>query len=61
MIAELGLFSLILALISSLMLAVIPLIGLQLGRSHWMDAARTYVVSQFFSLHCPIFFSPFAF
>lgn len=48
MIAELGLFSLILALISSLMLAVIPLIGLQLGRSHWMDAARTYVVSQFF-------------
>ncbi|WP_454784081.1 heme lyase CcmF/NrfE family subunit [Legionella sp. WA2024007413] len=48
MIAELGVFSLILALLSSIMLALVPLAGLQLKRSNWMDAAGIYVVSQFF-------------
>lgn len=48
MIAELGLFSLILALMFSIMLALIPLFGLQLKRTHWMDAAKNYVVCQFF-------------
>lgn len=48
MIAELGLFSLILALIASLALAVIPLIGLQFKRTDWMDTAKTYVITQFF-------------
>ncbi|MCW8386027.1 heme lyase CcmF/NrfE family subunit [Fluoribacter dumoffii] len=47
MIAELGLFSLILALISSMMLAVIPLAGLQLKRAKLMDSAITYVICQF--------------
>ena len=47
MIAELGLFSLILALMASIALAVIPLIGLQAKRTEWMDAAKTYVVAQF--------------
>lgn len=48
MIAELGLFSLILALVASIALALIPLIGLQCQRSTWMDAAKTYVMVQFF-------------
>ncbi len=48
MIAELGLFTLILALIASVALALIPLLGLQLKRSDWMDSAKTYVVAQFF-------------
>ena len=48
MIAELGLFSLILALIASIMLAVIPLVGVQLNRSDWMSAAKIYVIGQFF-------------
>ncbi|ARB90899.1 heme lyase CcmF/NrfE family subunit [Legionella longbeachae] len=48
MIAELGLFSLILALIASIMLAVIPLAGVQLNRNDWMNAARVYAVCQFF-------------
>lgn len=48
MIAELGLFSLVLALLSSIMLALIPLVGLQLKRSNWIDAARTYAVCQSF-------------
>ncbi|MDI1352851.1 MAG: heme lyase NrfEFG subunit NrfE, partial [bacterium] len=47
MIAELGLFSLILALIASVLLAIIPLMGLQLKRVEWMNAAPVYVVSQF--------------
>lgn len=48
MIAELGLFSLILALIFSLMLAVVPLIGVQLKRTILMNTAKTYVSAQFF-------------
>lgn len=48
MIAELGLFALILALIASVALALIPLLGLQLKRRDWMDSAKTYVVAQFF-------------
>lgn len=48
MIAELGLFSLILALIASIALALIPLMGLQFKRSAWMDSAKPYVVCQFF-------------
>ncbi|KTD15519.1 cytochrome C-type biogenesis protein CcmF [Legionella gratiana] len=48
MIAELGLFSLILALIASVMQAVIPLVGVQLNRHDWMNAAQVYAVCQFF-------------
>lgn len=48
MIAELGLFSLILALIASIMLAIIPLVGVQLNRSDWMCVAKIYAVCQFF-------------
>ncbi|KTD62785.1 heme lyase CcmF/NrfE family subunit [Legionella shakespearei] len=48
MIAELGLFSLILALIVSIMLALIPLAGLQLKHIDWMDSAKTYAALQFF-------------
>lgn len=48
MIAEIGLFSLILALIFSIMLAVIPLAGIQLNRNDWMNAAPIYAVWQFF-------------
>lgn len=56
MIAELGLFSLVLALLSSIMLALIPLAGLQLKRSNWMAAADTYVVCQFFFIALSYFF-----
>lgn len=38
----------VLALLSSIMLALIPLVGLQLKRSNWIDAARTYAVCQSF-------------
>ncbi|MCL9683441.1 heme lyase CcmF/NrfE family subunit [Legionella maioricensis] len=48
MIAEIGLFSLILALVASLMLAIIPLVGLQQKRMDWMDSAKVYVGLQFF-------------
>ncbi|MDR3442508.1 MAG: heme lyase CcmF/NrfE family subunit [Legionella sp.] len=48
MIAELGLFALILALISSIVLALIPLIGLQLKRQDLMESAKNYVMCQFF-------------
>ncbi|WP_131779444.1 heme lyase CcmF/NrfE family subunit [Legionella bozemanae] len=48
MIAELGVFSLVLALLSSIMLALIPLAGLQLKRNNWIDSASTYAVCQFF-------------
>lgn len=48
MIAELGLFSLILALLASIALALIPLVGLQFQRQVWINAARSYVVAQFF-------------
>ncbi|MGC1181681.1 heme lyase CcmF/NrfE family subunit [Legionella sp.] len=48
MIAELGLFSLILALIASIALVLIPSMGLQFKRSEWLDSARIYVICQFF-------------
>ncbi len=48
MIAEVGLFSLILALAMAIMLAIVPLIGLRQKRIAWMDAARTYANLQFF-------------
>ncbi|MFT4059994.1 MAG: heme lyase CcmF/NrfE family subunit [Legionella sp.] len=48
MIAEVGLFSLILALIASMALAIIPWCGLQLKRADWINSARTYVIVQFF-------------
>lgn len=48
MIAEIGLFSLILALIGSILLATIPLIGLKTNRMDWMDSAKNYAGLQFF-------------
>lgn len=48
MIPELGVLFLILALIASLMLGLIPLAGLKLNRSDWVDSARIYVVWNFF-------------
>lgn len=48
MIAEIGIFSLILALVVSIMLAIIPFAGLQLKRIDWMDSAKIYVGLQFF-------------
>lgn len=52
MIAELGLFFLILALVASLMLALIPLAGLQFNRKDWIDSSRNYVVLQFLFVAC---------
>lgn len=52
MIAELGLFFLILALVASLMLALIPLAGLQFNRKDWIDSSRSYVVLQFLFVAC---------
>lgn len=48
MIAELGLFFLILALITALFQVVIPSFGLHLKRSAWMDSAKVYASWQFF-------------
>lgn len=48
MIAELGLFSLILALFVSILLATIPFIGLQLKRPVWAQTAGWHVGLQFF-------------
>lgn len=48
MIAELGVFSLILALISALMLTLIPLVGLYAHREDLIDSAPYYVRLQFF-------------
>ena len=47
MTAELGLFSLILALVASVILVIIPLAGIQLKRMDWMDSAQYYVGLQF--------------
>lgn len=47
MIAECGFFFLILALLASVMLAVVPLLGLKFERIEWMDAAKPYVLMQF--------------
>ena len=47
MMAELGVFSLILALLFSVMLVVVPTLGLSLQKPAWYLAARVYVVGQF--------------
>ncbi len=47
MIAELGVFSLILALLFSLLLSIIPLIGIRKNGPTWINSARYYVVGQF--------------
>ncbi|WP_419420649.1 heme lyase CcmF/NrfE family subunit [Legionella sp. D16C41] len=48
MIAEIGLFSLILALICAISLAIIPLIGLRKNKPEWVAAAPFYVGGQCF-------------
>ncbi len=47
MIAEIGLFLLILALLFSTLLMVIPTLGLVRGKSDWQAAATVYVCGQF--------------
>src|SRR5262245_8297693 len=47
MIPELGVFALILALMASILLAVIPLVGLRLKRNTVIDSAPFYVCLQF--------------
>lgn len=47
MIAEIGSFSLILALLFALMLVVVPTLGLWLQKPHWQAASRLYVTGQF--------------
>lgn len=46
MIAEIGLFSLILALLFSGLLVLMPSLGLRLNRESWVAAADTYVIAQ---------------
>lgn len=48
MIAELGVFSLILALLFAVLLATLPLMGLFYQRKDWIASARYYVPAQFF-------------
>ncbi len=47
MIAEIGTFSLILALLFALMLVVIPTLGLWLNKPAWQASSRVYVCGQF--------------
>lgn len=47
MIAELGLFSLILALLFAMLLVVLPTLGLWLKKAEWQSAASIYVCGQF--------------
>lgn len=47
MIAEIGSFSLILALLFALMLVAVPTLGLWLKKPHWQAASRVYVTGQF--------------
>ncbi|MBA2656044.1 MAG: heme lyase CcmF/NrfE family subunit [Tatlockia sp.] len=47
MIAEIGLFSLILALLFSSLVAVIPMLGLWRKKTNWIDAATFYTYGQF--------------
>lgn len=47
MIAEIGLFSLILALMFASLLAIIPLLGLRNGKSEWIETAPIYAYGQF--------------
>lgn len=61
MIAEIGLFSLILALLVALMLAIVPLAGLYLKREAWMESARTYAGLQFLFVSIAYFCLTFCF
>ncbi|HBI21769.1 MAG TPA: heme lyase NrfEFG subunit NrfE, partial [Legionella sp.] len=47
MTAELGLFSLVLALLFSLLLVLLPTCGLALNKPKWMASAPVYVCRQF--------------
>jgi cytochrome c-type biogenesis protein CcmF len=47
MLAEIGLFSLVLSLLFACLLAVIPTIGLMLRKAEWVAAAPFYVCGQF--------------
>ncbi len=47
MIAEIGLFSLVLALFFSMLLVVVPTLGLWWKKPHWQRASTVYVVGQF--------------
>lgn len=47
MIAEMGLFSLIIALCFALFLGILPTIGIYQNKEIWIKAARLYVVGQF--------------
>ncbi|KTD29409.1 heme lyase CcmF/NrfE family subunit [Legionella maceachernii] len=47
MIAEIGLFSLILALLFASLLATIPIVGLSRGKVDWVNAAPLYACGQF--------------
>lgn len=46
--AELGLLSLIFALVAGILLTIVPCAGLYFKRTTWMDSANTYVCVQFF-------------
>ncbi|CDZ78919.1 Cytochrome c-type biogenesis protein CcmF [Legionella massiliensis] len=48
MIAEIGLFSLILALLFAVLLAVVPTLGLWRGKTDWVNTAPLYTYGQFF-------------
>jgi len=50
MIAELGHFALILALIASLVQGSVPMIGAQRGDAAWMDVARPAALGQLFGV-----------
>ena len=47
MIAELGIFSLILALLFAILLVIFPTLGLMLNKPDWQASARVYVWGQF--------------
>ncbi|KTD31924.1 heme lyase CcmF/NrfE family subunit [Legionella israelensis] len=48
MVAEVGLFSLILALMFAVLLVSVPLIGLHRGKADWINASSLYVIGLFF-------------
>ena len=52
MIAEIGLFSLILALMFAGLLVVVPTLGLFYKKTPWQNAASTYVWGQFVFIAC---------
>lgn len=52
MIAEFGVFFLILALMAAVLLAIVPLLGLHMQRKQWVLAAKNYVVMQFIFVAC---------